>query len=90
MPVVKLRERGQVTIPYEYRKDLGLGKEDVLNVLKIGDVLILVPRQLAGDALSRKIESTMKKKGLTLDNLLSNLRDQRKRYSKETYAKAKA
>ncbi len=90
MPVVKLRERGQVTIPYEYRKDLGLGKEDVLNVLKIGDVLILVPRQLAGDALSRKIESTMKKKGLTLDNLLSNLREQRKRYSKETYAKAKA
>lgn len=90
MPVVKLRERGQVTIPYEYRKDLGLGKEDVLNVLKIGDVLILVPRQLAGDALSRKIETTMKKKGLTLDNLLSNLRGQRKRYSKETYAKAKA
>ena len=90
MPVVKLRERGQVTIPYEYRKDLGLGKEDVLNVLKIGDVLILVPRQLAGDALSRKIESTMKKKRLTLDNLLSSLREQRKRYSKETYAKAKA
>lgn len=90
MPVVKLRERGQVTIPYEYRKELGLGKEDVLNVLKVGDVLILVPRQLAGDALSRKIERTMKEKGLTLDNLLSNLRKQRKRYSKETYAKAKA
>lgn len=90
MPVVKLRERGQLTIPYEYRKDLGLGKEDVLNVLKVGDVLILVPRQLSGDALSRKIETTMKKKGLTLDNLLSNLREQRKRYSKETYAKAKA
>ena len=90
MPVVKLRDRGQVTIPYEYRKDLRLGKEDVLNVLKIGDVLILVPRQLIGDTLSRKIESTMKKKGLTLDNLLSNLREQRKRYSKETNAKEKA
>lgn len=90
MPVVKLRERGQVTIPYEYRKDLGIGKEDVLNVLKVGDVLILVPRQLAGDALSRKMETTMKKKGLTLDNLLSNLTEQRKRYSKETYAKTKA
>jgi bifunctional DNA-binding transcriptional regulator/antitoxin component of YhaV-PrlF toxin-antitoxin module len=90
MSVVKLRERGQLTIPYEYRKELGLGKEDVLNVLKIGDVLILVPRQLAGDIISRKIESAMKKKGLTLDNLLKNLREQRKRYSKETYAKTKA
>lgn len=89
MPVVKLRERGQLTIPYEYRKELGLGKEDVLNVLKICDVLILVPRQLAGDVVSRKIESAMKKKGMTLDNLLNNLRGQRKRYSKEAYAKAK-
>jgi len=90
MPVVKLRERGQLTIPYEYRKELGLDKEDMLNVLKIGDVLILVPRQLAGDVISRKIESAMKKKGLTLDNILKNLREQRKRYSKETYAKTKA
>ena len=90
MPVVKLRERGQLTIPYEYRKELGIGKEDVLNVLKIGDVLILVPKQLAGDVVSRKIEAAMKKKGLTLDNLLKNLREQRKKYSREAYAKAKA
>ena len=90
MPVVKLRERGQLTIPYEYRKELGLGKEDVLNVLKIGDVLILVPRQLAGDVLSRKMESAMKKKGLTLRDLLNNLREQRKRCAKETHAKRKA
>lgn len=90
MPVVKLRERGQLTIPYEYRKELRIGKEDVLNILKIGDVLVLVPRQLAGDVVSRKIEGSMKKKGLTLDNLLNNLREQRKKYSRETYAKTKA
>jgi len=85
MAVVKLRERGQLTIPYEYRKELGLGKEDVLNVLKIGDVLVLVPRQLAGDVISKKFESTMKKKGLTLGSMLKNLREQRRRYSSETY-----
>ena len=90
MPIVKMRERGQLTIPYEYRKELGLGKEDVLNVIKIGDVLILVPRQLAGDIISKKIEGTMKKKGLTLQNLIDNLREQRKRYSRETHAKTKA
>lgn len=90
MPVVKLRGRGQLTIPYEYRKELGIGKEDVLNILKIGDVLILVPKQLAGDEVSRKTETAMKKKGLTLDTLLKNLREQRKKYSRETYAKAKA
>ncbi|MEK7238370.1 MAG: AbrB/MazE/SpoVT family DNA-binding domain-containing protein [Nitrospirota bacterium] len=90
MPVVKIRERGQLTIPYEYRKELGLGKEDVLNIIKIGDVLILVPKQLAGDIISRKMESAMRKKDLSLDNLLKNLREQRKRYSRETHAKTKA
>ena len=90
MAVVKLRERGQLTIPYEYRKELGLGKEDVLNVLKIGDVLVLVPRQLAGDVISKKIESAMKKKGLTLKSILNDLKEQRRRYSNETYAQEKA
>lgn len=90
MPIVKLRERGQLTIPYEYRKELGLGENDVLNVIKIGEVLVLAPRQLVGDTVSKKIESTMKKRGLTLQDLLSNLRDQRKRYSKEAYGKTKA
>ena len=90
MAVIKLRERGQLTIPYEYRKELGLGKEDVLNVLKIGDVLVLVPRQLAGDVLSKKIESTMKKKGLTLNSILKDLREQRRGYSSETYGQKKA
>jgi bifunctional DNA-binding transcriptional regulator/antitoxin component of YhaV-PrlF toxin-antitoxin module len=90
MPVVKIRERGQLTIPYEYRKELGLGKEDVLNIIKIGDVLILVPKQLAGDIISRKMESAMRKKDLSLDNLLKNLREQRKRYSRDTHAKTKA
>lgn len=89
MPVVKLRERGQLTIPCKYRKELGIGKEDVLNVLKIGDVLVLVPRQLAGDVISGKMETAMKKKRLTLDNLLKNLQEQRKRYSREAYAKTK-
>ena len=86
MAVVKLRERGQLTIPYEYRKELGLGKEDVLNILKIGDVLVLVPRQLAGDVISKKTESAMKKKGLTLNSILNDLKKQRRRYSSERYA----
>jgi len=90
MPIVKIRERGQLTIPYEYRKELGLEKEDVLNIIKIGEVLVLTPRQFAGDKVSKKIEVAMKKKGLKLQDLLSNLRTQRKRYSQEVYGKSKA
>ncbi len=90
MPTVRIRERGQVTIPSSYRKDLGLEENDSLNVVKIDEMLILTPRKPFGDAISKKIEAGMKRKGLSLDDLLANLKDQRKKYTREAYGKAKA
>ncbi len=90
MPTVRIRERGQVTIPSSFRKDLGLGENDTLNMVKIDEMLILTPRKPFGDAVARKVESAMKRKGLTLDDLLINLKDQRKKYRQEAHAKAKA
>ncbi len=90
MPTVRIRERGQVTIPSSFRKDLGLGENDTLNMVKIDEMLILTPRKPFGDAVARKVESAMRRKGLTLDDLLANLKDQRRKYSRETHAKAKA
>ena len=90
MSYVRMRERGQLTIPYEYRKDLGLEEKEMLNVIKAGEVLILTRKQLAGDSAAKKIEQAMKKKGLSLDELLSDLKTQRRKYNKETYGKSKA
>lgn len=90
MPTVRIRERGQVTIPAVYRKDLGLEENDALNVLKIDEMLILTPRKPFGDAVSKKIEATMKRKGLGLSDLLDDLRKQRKTYNRSAYGKAKA
>lgn len=85
MSIVKLRERGQLTIPSKYRKDLNLEENDALNVTKVGDVLILTPKRMAGDKLTKKFEKAMKKKGISLDDLLDDLKEQRKKYNKETY-----
>lgn len=90
MPLVKIRERGQLTIPSEYRKGLGLEEKDLLNIVKVGETLILSRKQLAGDLLSRKMEAEMKNKDLTLQDLLANLKEQRKLYNKEIYGKTKA
>jgi AbrB family looped-hinge helix DNA binding protein len=90
MPTVRIRERGQVTIPSSFRKDLGLGENDTLNMVKIDEMLILTPRKPFGDAVASKVESAMRRKGLTLDDLLVNLKDQRRKYSREAHAKAKA
>ena len=90
MPTVRIRERGQVTIPFSFRKDLGLGENDTLNMVKIDEMLILTPRKPFGDAVARKVESAMRRKGLTLDDLLANLKEQRKKYASETHGKTKA
>lgn len=85
MPIVKLRERGQLTIPSEYRKDLNLEENDVLKIMRIGDVLILTPKRMVSDILTKKFEKVMKEKNVTLDDLLEDLKEQRPKYNKETY-----
>jgi AbrB family looped-hinge helix DNA binding protein len=90
MSLVKIRERGQLTIPAEYRKGLGLEEKGLVNIVRVGETLILTRKQLAGDLLSRKMEAEMKKKGLSLQDLLDNLREQRKKYNKEVHGKTKA
>ena len=82
---VKVGNRGQLTIPSEYRKELGIEKGDVINVMKAGEVLILTRKQVIGETIAGKMENVMKKKGLTLQDLLRNLKEQRRKYNKETY-----
>ncbi|TLY23561.1 MAG: AbrB/MazE/SpoVT family DNA-binding domain-containing protein [Nitrospirae bacterium] len=85
MPSVKVRERGQVTIPASIRKELGLGEEATLSVVKVGDVLMLTPRKLIGDVVAKKAARAMKKAGLRLQDLFADLDTQRARYNRERY-----
>lgn len=85
MAVTKLWGRGQLTIPAALRKELHLDKETTLNVVKVGDVLILTPRKLIGDRIAQAAQKEMKKAGLTLEDLLKDLEKQRERYNREQY-----
>jgi AbrB family looped-hinge helix DNA binding protein len=85
MPVIKVWGRGQLTIPASLRKELHLDEEATLNVVKVGDALILTPKKILGDALAKKAHREMKKAGLTLEDLLKNLERQRERYNRERY-----
>ncbi|MEK6577152.1 MAG: AbrB/MazE/SpoVT family DNA-binding domain-containing protein [Nitrospirota bacterium] len=74
-----------MTIPAALRKELHLDKETTLNVVKVGDVLILTPRKLIGDQIAQSAQKEMKKAGLTLEDLLKDLEKQRERYNRERY-----
>lgn len=85
MATVRLRGRGQVTIPATIRKELNLDDEAMLTIVKVGDVVVLTPRQLIGDAIAKKAARAMKKAGLRLEDLLADLDRQRDRYNRERY-----
>jgi len=79
MPTVKVWGRGQLTIPASIRKELKLEEDAALTVVKAGDVLLMTPRKLVGDAVAKKAARAMKQAGLTLDALLTDLKKQRER-----------
>lgn len=85
MAVVKVWGRGQLTIPAALRKELRLDEEMTLNVVKVGDALILTPKKLIGDIVAKKARKEMKRAGLGLDDLLKDLEKQRERYNRERY-----
>jgi AbrB family looped-hinge helix DNA binding protein len=87
MPTVKVLARGQLTIPAALRKELHLEEETSLNVVKVGDALILTAKRLTGDSLAKKAEKEMKRAGLSLDDLLKDLQKQRERYVRERYGR---
>lgn len=85
MAIVKVWGRGQVTIPASLRKELRLDEETTLNVIKVGEALILTPKKIVGDALAKKAQREMKKAGLSLEDLLKDLEKQRARYNRDRY-----
>ena len=85
MAIVKVWGRGQLTIPASIRKELRLDEETTLNVVKVGEALILTPKKITGDALAKKAQREMKKTGLSLEDLLKDLEKQRGRYNRERH-----
>ncbi len=83
--VVQVRERGQFTIPAEVRRDLGIQEGDVLSLIWLDDTLIATRRRLVTPDVARAIESLMHQKGLTLEDLLEGLEEQRQTYVRERY-----
>lgn len=85
MPTVKVWGRGQLTIPASLRRDLKIEEDAALTIVKAGDVLLLTPRKLIGDAVAKKSAKAMKRAGLKLDDLLADLKEQRERYNRERH-----
>ncbi|HMK76633.1 MAG TPA: AbrB/MazE/SpoVT family DNA-binding domain-containing protein [Thermodesulfobacteriota bacterium] len=83
--LVRVRSRGQLTIPQDMREALSLDESTGLNIFRVGKVLILSPKRLQRASLAKEVEGEMKRQRLTLKDLISDLRIQREKYLAEAY-----
>ena len=83
--LVRVRSRGQLTIPQDMREALSLDESTGLNIFRVGKVLILSPKRLQRASLAKEVEREMKRQKLTLKDLISDLRVQREKYLAEAY-----
>ena len=84
---VKLWGSGQLTIPKDMREALRLSKETKLNVFAVGRCLIMTAKPLLRRSLAKKARKEMYAKKLTLGGLLKDLKQERRKYNKETYGR---
>ena len=83
----RVRIRGQITIPREIREEMNLDEQSTVNIFRVGKALLMTPKRLQRSSLAKKVEREMKRGGLSLEDLLTDLRSQRKRYLEEAGAK---
>lgn len=79
--VTRMREKGQVTIPAGIREALHLGKDSLLSVAKVGDGILLTPGPSVFESVSGKFAKAAKEKGITLKDLLTDLKKIRRKES---------
>jgi AbrB family looped-hinge helix DNA binding protein len=72
-------EKGQVTVPKQFRDDLGLQTGAPLAVLRIGNGLIFLPQQQQFEELCEKLRVALTAAGIRETDLLATLPEVRKR-----------
>jgi AbrB family looped-hinge helix DNA binding protein len=69
-PVVKVQEKGQVTIPLEIREKWGLKKGDLVTFVETEQGVIIKPAEIVATEALDKIGRALREKGLSLDELI--------------------
>ena len=83
--LVRMQEKGQVTIPTEIRKKLGLKRGDLDAVMETPDGVFITPQQVVATKALDSIGDILKEQGLSLEKLMASGREIRTDLLEETY-----
>ena len=83
----EIKSRGQLTIPKKIRVLGHLEEGQVVSMIPVGDSVIITPKRLDLDEARREIRKLLKASGLSVEDLLSGLKEEREGLFREAYGK---
>ena len=82
---IQVRERGVITLPAELREKYQIENGKIFRLVDLDGIFVFVPMVLMVPELATVIERIRLEAGLSVDELLDDLRKQRQRYNLEKY-----
>ena len=70
--IIKVSSKGQIVIPREVRKKLGVkGGEKLLVLTRDGDILLRKTKELSLEEIGERIDKVVKEEGIDVDKLVA-------------------
>ena len=85
LSLARLSEKGQLTIPAEYRRAHQLERDSALVLVEIGDALVLVPHDEALATVTARLEAALKGAGASADDLIGAAEEARAEIVREEF-----
>ena len=83
--LIRVQEKGQVTLPTDIRRKLGLKKGDLVSVVETEGGVLITPQEAIATRALDEIGQVLREQGLSLEELMESGRDVRGKLLKEKY-----
>ncbi len=83
--LVRVQEKGQVTLPAEFRRRLGLKKGDLVAVTETSAGVLIAPQEVIATRMLEEIGKALEERGLSLEELIDSGRDEPGQLRPEPY-----
>lgn len=84
--IIQIRQKGVITVPVELRRKYGLSEGDIFTLVDLGDgAFILTPGSSEVARLGDKVAKILREEGVSTEDLLRALEEEREEYYKEKY-----
>jgi bifunctional DNA-binding transcriptional regulator/antitoxin component of YhaV-PrlF toxin-antitoxin module len=83
----EIKSRGQLTIPKKIRAVTRLEEGQVVSIIPLGESVLITPKKLELEEARREIRKVLKASGLSVEDLLKGLEEEREKLYQETYGR---